>query len=465
MAATWLYVIGGIVIAVLAFTIGYRLVSVSITQAQKQGAIENFNELHTNIQNVCFQEVNNYVFFKMQVPNSVRVIYVTNETNSTLSTVVDKIKDKETSSGMNLCIQFQEEQELRCRELNCHVDLMYMGVLPKSLDIQMMVKKILGEAPVKDYEIYIKKTGGTKISVSDELAEDATPTTKPVPPTIPSSCPKKSFCLGAPEAEKKDGVDCCPKDIPICTNEHCCPNDKPKYCNIPKSGGARCMSESEYDEKCEVTVGICDGALPEKFDWRSYQGRNWLNPVRNQGKCGSCWTFSTAGMIENSYNVQYDKAVASIDLAEQDLLSCSRLGNCGMGGPIGGEVLTYIQNFGICEEDCFPYVASDVGCNRCSDYNQKLWTIQEFEHVIGRENIKRALACYGPLSIGVKPWPGSSPPSGHAVVLVGWDDTTSKWIIRNSWGAGWGDGGYGKLPYGKNQIEDHVSVVKGIKKK
>lgn len=254
MTAAWLYVIGGVIIAVLAFTIGYRLISVSINQAQKQGAISSFNELHTNIQNVCFQEVNNYVLMKMEVPNSVRVIYVTNDTNSTLPKVYDHIKNKEISYGMNLCMQFKEEQDLRCRELNCNTDLIYMGVLPKTLDIQMMVKQILGRAPVKDYEIYIKKTGGSQVTGSDELPADATTTTG-VPTTIPG-CPSDRFCPDAPEAEEK----CCPSDKPVCINDkHCCPKDKTKWCNKPKTGDPRCMSTDEISTDCdeEEQIKIC----------------------------------------------------------------------------------------------------------------------------------------------------------------------------------------------------------------
>ena len=59
--------------------------------------------------------------------------------------------------------------------------------------------------------------------------------------------------------------------------------------------------------------------------------------------------------------------------------------------------------------------------------------------------IKNALVCNGPLEVCSGHW-------WHCITLVGWNgysgDPSGNWIIKNSWGTGWGNGGYGTIPYG-----------------
>jgi hypothetical protein len=274
-------------------------------------------------------------------------------------------------------------------------------------------------------------------------------------------CPAERVCPGAPGTKKDSlGNDCCPTSTPACTGGHCCPTDKPNWCNRPETGNPRCMNDGEIESDCKH-VRICDDPQPSSFDWRNVDGKNWLSPVRNQGYCGSCWAFSAIGPVEGTYNIEQETPGANFDLSEQDLVSCSGAGSCGGGFP--WTALQYIKNSGVCDEACFPYRAADVSCSRCSNVNEKLWTVEEYAHVAGMENIKRALTCYGPLSIAVMPWPGSN--QGHAITLVGYDDSGGYWIFKNSWGTGWGSGGYGTLRYGTNGIESYVFYVRGVKQK
>lgn len=67
----------------------------------------------------------------------------------------------------------------------------------------------------------------------------------------PPYCPQSKICPGAPEAEDVAGEDCCRGETPICTNGHCCPSDKPKWCDSPEDGEKRCMTNEEFREKCK----------------------------------------------------------------------------------------------------------------------------------------------------------------------------------------------------------------------
>lgn len=166
MPENWLYIAGGIFIAMLIFVIAYNLLTMQMIQAQKQNALADFNELLTDIETVCLQETKNYMLMKIEIPTSVRVLYVTDDTKNVLPKVVEDITNEATNTGKNVCMQFNDEQFIRCKELTCNTKMLYMGSLPENLDIKIMVKKILGEAPVKEYSLNITKVLGNEVEVS-----------------------------------------------------------------------------------------------------------------------------------------------------------------------------------------------------------------------------------------------------------------------------------------------------------
>lgn len=166
-------------------------------------------------------------------------------------------------------------------------------------------------------------------------------------------------------------------------------------------------------------------------------GNGWITGVRNQSSCGSCWAFAATGATEALANLYYNQHY-DLDLAEQDALSCSGAGSCSGGWP--GVTLDYYTSTGVVNEGCFPYTATDQPCgNRCSNPSERI-------NISGKvtfsnkteDNLKGLIIQYGPISGGIYSW-------GHAMTLVGWytDGYGSPiWIFKNSWGKGWGDGGY-----------------------
>ena len=212
--------------------------------------------------------------------------------------------------------------------------------------------------------------------------------------------------------------------------------------------------------------------LPASYDWRSQP--NGLPPVRNQQSCGSCWAFSTVGALE--CNIRIKDAVTE-DLSEQWLVSCNQSGwSCGGGWfahdyhlEVGGLTDPYGQN-GAPYDSEFPYVASDVSCS--GPYPHHYWIddwayIGSGSDVPAVDEMKQAILTYGPISVGIYADNAFSAYGGgiftnnsdrsinHAVVLVGWDDNggvNGHWILRNSWGSGWGESGYMRIKYGCNRV-------------
>ena len=231
--------------------------------------------------------------------------------------------------------------------------------------------------------------------------------------------------------------------------------------------------------------------LPASFDWRN-NGGNWLTPIRDQGNCGSCWAFATIGAVEAAFNISAADTTLDLDLSEQYLVSdCSGAGSC-CGGWYD-TALEYVRTAGVPDEACLPYVdGTACSCNgktcgsecayrgvgqcsektcsqRCGDWSTRLEQITNWGWVpADRTSIKQHLIDFGPLAAALN-MDGSftgdvyrcAPdfPVNHGVVIVGYDDAGSYWIVRNSWGTGFEASGYFKVGYGECSIEDYVDYA------
>ncbi len=215
-----------------------------------------------------------------------------------------------------------------------------------------------------------------------------------------------------------------------------------------------------------MVAGQSAGSLPAFFDWRNVSGANWLTPIKNQGGCGSCWAFAAIGGVEAATKISRNDPYFDLDLAEEYLVStCSSAGDCDGGWP--DVALGFINDSGVPDEPCFPYTATDQECsNRCSTWDRRLWYITDYREVTVNtiDDIKQDLVEHGPLvaimdissiefdenGIGRCP---TTEGIDHAVVIVGYNDTGGYWIIRNSWGTGYQEGGYFKLGYGECYLD------------
>ena len=207
--------------------------------------------------------------------------------------------------------------------------------------------------------------------------------------------------------------------------------------------------------------------VPQRLDWRTMVDHI---PVQNQGACGSCWAFATTGPIEFLLR----NASHSVDLSEQFLVSCNDAGySCNNGGWWDFDTLL---SSGLVPESCLPYVARDVQCTpTCAAYPHasivRWGYVDRFGGVPSTHTMKVAMLTHGPLSVAVSvgnefysyrsgvftfSHPG---PVNHAVTMIGWDDDFQAWLVRNSWGAGWGMAGHMWIAYGVSNIGDGAAFV------
>ena len=206
-------------------------------------------------------------------------------------------------------------------------------------------------------------------------------------------------------------------------------------------------------------------AAPPSFDWRNSTGNTFVTPVRDQGGCGSCWAFATTAALESYVLITQNTPGTDVNLSEQTLVSCPgpATGNCG-GGSVGA-ASTYIKNTGLPVEACFPYTATNNSCtNACSTYRTNTYRIYDWYYVATYaptvSAIKNALYTYGPLvttmdvyadffnyRTGVYTYVSGSYQGGHAILIVGYNDGGGYFIVKNSWGTGWGESGYFRIAY------------------
>jgi C1A family cysteine protease len=206
---------------------------------------------------------------------------------------------------------------------------------------------------------------------------------------------------------------------------------------------------------------------PPSLDWRNNEG-NFVTPVRNQGGCGSCWAFAATAALESSVLRAENTPGVDLNLSEQVLVSCGTSGGGDAGSCAGGVIQyasNYIRDTGLPVESCYPYTGTDGSCgSACGTYNTSTYRIVSWADVTGTSPtvsaIRDALVSYGPLVTtmdvyddffsyvsGVYSHTTGDYAGGHAILIVGYSDAGQYFIVKNSWGAGWGESGYFKIAY------------------
>jgi len=181
---------------------------------------------------------------------------------------------------------------------------------------------------------------------------------------------------------------------------------------------------------------------------------NWVSAgavtgVKNQGSCGSCWAFSATGALESMWKLSYGSLPS---LSEQQLVDCSgSYGNQACNGGLMDSAFKYSHAQGLTTEAAYPY----KGVKQACQINTGAYKNGGFTDVSGCTPLANAIVAR-PVSIAVDATNWSPYKSGvfsncaaslnHGVLLVGITD--QYWLVKNSWGTGWGEAGYIRLNRG-----------------
>ena len=222
------------------------------------------------------------------------------------------------------------------------------------------------------------------------------------------------------------------------------------------------------------------GSTPSSYDAMAL---GHVTPIKNQGACGSCWIFGVIADFESD-----------VAISESDLLDFSEqeVGDCNIWSSEGGYnfcdggnalmAINYLTKYGSSDESCRPYQASSQSCQNCP----KIKNVDNWRMITGSsgqdqiETIKNAIINYGPVystiyagnsgfhayNGGVYEFGGTNPVN-HAIQIIGWNDTLGAWMIKNSWGTGWGASGpypgCAWVAYGSANLGDYTSAIVSYK--
>ena len=193
---------------------------------------------------------------------------------------------------------------------------------------------------------------------------------------------------------------------------------------------------------------------PTAIDWRT---KGAVTTVKDQGQCGSCWTFSSTGAMEGAWAIAKGQL---IDLAEQELVDCAGLkyGSMGCnGGQMEGAFKFIIEN-GQCAASSYPYTAKDGTCHSCSAVahatscsdvkpNDQL----SLKAAVAKQPVAVAIEAdtkyFQSYSGGVLTSASCGTSLDHGVLAVGYGEENGQkyWLVKNSWGTSWGEQGYVKI--------------------
>lgn len=214
-------------------------------------------------------------------------------------------------------------------------------------------------------------------------------------------------------------------------------------------GTKKSIRKKKFSNRYAPKVG---DKLPESVDWRK---EGAVVGVKDQGSCGSCWAFSTISAIEGINKLVTGQLVS---LSEQELVDCDTSYNEGCNGGLMDYAFEFIiNNGGIDSEEDYPYKGYDGKCDQYRK-NAHVVSIDDYEDVPAYNEVALQKAVSKqPVAVAIEGGGrdfqlyesgvftgrcGTSLDHGVTAVGYGTDDGVDYWIVRNSWGASWGEEGY-----------------------
>lgn len=221
--------------------------------------------------------------------------------------------------------------------------------------------------------------------------------------------------------------------------------------------------------------------LPQSWDWRNVDNKNWVVPIRNQRGCGSCVVFASAAALEAHWRIQRGLAGLDLDLSEAALFFTNNR-QCFPGDPRYGwwipAALDFLIDEGACYEVNYPYRPVNQTAHLVEGTEWSL-KIHGYDSTTSHDLMKRWLCEEGPLITcftvysdfltywnsgchGVYSHVTGDYIGGHCILTVGYDEGQSCWICKNSWTPRHGNDGFFHIGYNQCGIDNRMYLIQDV---
>jgi hypothetical protein len=216
--------------------------------------------------------------------------------------------------------------------------------------------------------------------------------------------------------------------------------------------------------------------LPSAFSWQNINGTDYTTSIKDQSPAPTCEAFALVAALETKMQYQLNE-LYNPDLSENHLYFNAG-GTIEEGGVNLNDAAKYLVQHGVPDEGCFPdpHRPADYPYYSLLGWENRTVKITEWGWIEKDiTTMKQALIDHGPLIIcihfskdffyyfgGVYTPRFGGHGGGHVVAIVGYDDSKSCWIVKNSWGTKWGEKGWFRMAYDADMISEWYGNGTGV---
>ena len=209
---------------------------------------------------------------------------------------------------------------------------------------------------------------------------------------------------------------------------------------------------------CKIFFANTSKNTPSSIDWRI---KGAVTSVKDQGQCGSCWSFSSTGSAEGAWAISTGKL---INLSEEELVNCAKGILYGSNGCSGGSMEgadKYLIKYGQCSDSEYPYTSGNGVTGSCKSCNPvakftSCSGVKQNDQIslkvaVSRQPVSVAIEAdtryFQSYSSGILTSIDCGTELDHGVLIVGFgeENNIEYWLVKNSWGTTWGESGYVKI--------------------